>query len=268
MGRNGFLRLKCFLIGILDPNKFNSARLNQSSSRNRATGPQPRIVEVNGDEGNNTPTDSTSPQPIVEEPDDPPRIQRSPSDPSDYFPPQPPPHPFFFQPPPVMTMSAGSAAAFFHQQQQQQQGFANPMFAAPPRPPPPPPHHHHHHHHHPHAHMHQPHVMHPSFVHQYHPMMSAQGILIEFIDDADPQNQPHGVNGPMDGPQDSLYVVTMNGQRYVMNEDQVRQFVTEVHQRQSFQDNVQQQQQQQQQQQRFFQQQAQQRPFPEQQFFS
>ena len=256
--------MKCtfVVVDILDPNKFNSARLDQSSSRNRATGPQPRIVEVKGDEGNNTAGDSTSPQPIVEEPDDPPTIRRSPSDPNDYFPPHPHPHPhpFFFQPPPpVMTMSAGSAAAYF-QQQQQQPGFPNANMFAP----------HHPHHHHPHVHMHQPHFMHPHFLHQYHPLMSARGILIEIIDEADPHNQPpHGVNGPMDDAQDSLYMVTVNGQRYVMSEDQVRQLVTEVHQRQSYQENLQQHQQQQQQQQRFFQQQqAQQRPFPEQQYFA
>jgi hypothetical protein len=195
---------------------------------------------VNGDYGLNGATDSLSPKPIIEEPDDPPIIRRSQSDTN------PQGHhqqqqqllrAFFFNPalmqPPVFTMDAGSAAAYFHQQR----GFPNTSMYA---------------HHHPHLHMHQQH-----FIHQYHPMMFARGILIEFMDDVDLNNPTlNGVNGA----HESLYRVTVNGQRYVMTEDQVRQFLTEVHQRQNYQENLQQQQQFQQQLQ-FFQQQAQQQHF-------
>jgi hypothetical protein len=144
-------------------------------------------------------------------------------------------------------MPAGSAAAYFHQQQ----GFPNTFMYA---------------HHHPHLHMHQQQFFYPYLIHQYHPMMSAQGILIEIMDDTD------GVNGAMNGAQESLYMVTANGQRYIMNEEQVRQLVTQVYQGQIHQENLQQQQQFQQQQQQFQQQQQQQhfqqqRPFPEQQRF-
>jgi hypothetical protein len=143
--------------------------------------------------------------------------------------------------PPVFTMSAGSAAAYFHQQP----GLLNTSMYA---------------HHHPHLHMHQQHFVHPHFIHQYHPMMAAQGILIEIMDDADLNNPTlDGINGTMNSVQESLYLVTVNGQRYIMAEGQVRQLVTEVHQRQAYQENLQQQQQQ------YFQQQ--QRPFPEQQRF-
>ena len=142
--------------------------------------------------------------------------------------------------PHVVAMDAGAAAAYFHQQQ----GFPNTSMYAQ------------HHHHHPHLHMHQQHFVYPHFINQYHPMMFARGILIEIMDDLEVQN---GANG------ESLYMVTANGQRLIMTEDQVRLFVNEIYQRQTYQENLLQQQQFQQQQQ-FFQQQAQQRQ-QQQQFF-
>ena len=249
---------------ISDPNKANSARLDQRSLKHTTSSSHPRIVEVNGDEGSNGASDPSSPQPIIEEPDDPPAIRRTQSETNanDYYP-QQRPSPFFFNAahmqPPVFAMSAGSAAAYFNRPQ----GF--------PRPPM----------HHPHSHpqMHQQHFVHPQFIHQYHPMMSAQGILIEMMDEPDVYN--HTPNGHMNGADDSLYMVTANGQRIIMTEEQVRLLLHNVHQQQTYQENLQQQQQfhqqqqqfqqqQQQQQQQYFQQQAQhrqQRPFPEQQRF-
>lgn len=123
-------------------------------------------------------------------------------------------------------MSAGSAAAFFNQQA----GIPNAFMYTQ-------------HHQHPHLHFHQPFIFQPHLLHQYHPMMSAQGILIEVMDDNDLSHQtPHGgMNGAMNATEESLYMVTINGQRYIMNEAQVRQLVTEVYQRQAVQANLQQQ---------------------------
>ena len=114
---------------------------------------------------------------------------------------------------------------------------------------------HHHHHHHPHhVHHHHPqmnqqfyHQQTPtSFIHQYYPMMSAQGIMIEVIDNETISNiNENGLNVSMNEnshePQEQLYLVTINGQRQVMTEDQIRQLVTDVHQQQLYQ-NFQQQQ--------------------------
>lgn len=120
-------------------------------------------------------------------------------------------------------MSAGSAAAFFHQQQ----GLPNDFMFAQPQP-------------HAHLHMHQPFFFQPHLLHQYHPMMSAQGILIEAMDDAEPNiNASDGTNGSMNGAQQTLYMVTVNGQRLIMNEGQVKQLVTEVYQRQAVQEHLQ-----------------------------
>lgn len=111
-------------------------------------------------------------------------------------------------------MSAGSAAAYFHQQPGAPNGLG---FAQP----------------HAHLHMHQPFLFQPHLLHQYHPMMSAQGILIEIMDDQEPHMNT------TNGNHQSMYMVTINGQRLIMNESQVRQLVTEVHQRQATQENLQ-----------------------------
>ncbi len=193
-------------------------------SRGGSSGQHPRIVEISEDNDEFTSAaDSSSPKPIVEEPDDPPIIRRSQSDPnhSNYQQRQTPL--FFFHQahirPAVVTMSAGSAAAYFHHQQQR---FPNTFMHAQ---------------RHPHLHTHQPFIFQSHLLHQYHPMMSARGILIEIMDDTDVNNNtPEGVNGPINGTQGSLYMVTMNGQRYIMNEGQVKQLVTEVYQRQALQD--------------------------------
>jgi hypothetical protein len=196
-------------------------------SKGGLSGQHPRIVEISEDNDEFTnATDSSSPKPIVEEPDDPPIIRRSQSDTNhNNYQQRQTPLFFFHQAhihPAVVTMSAGSAAAYFQQQQQQQQGFPNTFM---------------HTQHHPHLHAHQPFIFQPHLLHQYHPMMSARGILIEIMDDTDVNNNtPNGVNGPMNGTQGSLYMVTMNGERYIMNEGQVKQLVTEVHQRQALQD--------------------------------
>ena len=146
-------------------------------------------------------------------------------------------------------MPVGAAAAYFHQQRQAYpNGYLHPN-------------------HHPHLHMNQPHFYHPNLFQHYHPMMSARGILIEIMDDVDPANYTSdGVNGSTNAAPETLYMVTMNGQQFVMNEEQVRQLVTEVYQQQTYQENLQQQQhfhQQQQfyQQQQHFQRQQQQQNF-------
>lgn len=129
-------------------------------------------------------------------------------------------------------MPSASAAAYFQQQRRVSNGYA---YA----------------HNHPHFHMHQ-HAFYPQTFQQYHPMMSAQGILIEIMDNDETSNT--GVNGAHQSrnsvdAQEALYMVTINGQRYIMNEAQVTQLVTEVHQHEAHQRNLQQQQ--------FFQQQQQ-----------
>jgi hypothetical protein len=175
------------------------------------------------------------------------------------------PHAFFYNNShvrqPVFTMPNNASTAYYHQQQQQ--GFPNAFMYA-------------HHHHHAHPHMpqqqfYQPHQhAYPQFAHQYHPMMAAQGILIEVIDEEEPTNPAgNGVNPSTNettapsanvDSQETLYLVTMNGQRYVMNKDQIMQFATEMYQQQIYHNHQQQHFQQQQyfQQQQLFRQQQQQ----------
>ena len=203
--------------------------------KNRSSSQHARIVEVAADseEANRT-SDLSSPKPIVEEPDDPPIIRSSHSETHHnnqheqrnnyrYFANQP------HIPSTVYTMPADVAAAYFYQQQQ---GLPNAFMYA----------------HQPNLHMHQhPHFFHPHLIHQYYPMMSAQGILIEIMDDAQTnvfsRNGIHNsMNGVNFGVQEPLYLVTMNGQRYIMNEREVRQLVIEVYQRENYQANLQQQQ--------------------------
>jgi hypothetical protein len=161
-------------------------------------------------------------------------------------------------------MPAGAAAAYF---QQQRQGFPNGFL-----------------------HPNQQNVFHPNLFQHFHPMMTARGILIEAMEDIDLSNfTADGVSGSTNGANlgvlETLYLVTMNGQQYVMNEEQVTQLVSEVYQQQTYQENLQQQQlfhqqqqfyqqqqqqyfQRQQQQQQHYQQQQQQQqqhPYPEQQ---
>ncbi|UJR33229.1 hypothetical protein I4U23_020684 [Adineta vaga] len=232
---------------LINPNKGDSARHDQNGHKNGVR--SPLIVELGPDEDSNDTPDPSSPKPIIEEPDDPPKIHRSQSDAYDYI------------PPPVLTMPVGAAAAFFHQhhqQQQRRQGIPEEFIQA----------------HQQQQHMHPGPMFYQPGVQHYHPMMSAQGILIEAMDDIDPSSfSADGVNGTSDtngtdgtngNAQEAYYMVTMNGQRFVMNEAQVRQLVTEVYQQQAYQENLQQQQhfhQQQQffQQQQHFQQQQQQR---------
>jgi len=109
----------------------------------------------------------------------------------------------------------------------------------------------------------QPHV---HFIHQYQPMMAAQGILIELIDHEEAKNllasgansslNDNQVNGAnIDAIQGQLYLITMNGQRYIMNEEQIRHYANEFQQQQQhFQNQMYHHHQQQQQQQHFQQQ--------------
>ncbi|CAF0748451.1 unnamed protein product [Rotaria sordida] len=246
---------------LINPNKeTNSAGNNASTLRAELSDQQSRIVEVNNDQDTVYDTaDSSSTRPIVEEPDDPPLLRKSQSatnhdaDQHDHN-----NHRYFYSQgnfrPTVFAMPAGAAAAYFQQQQQQRfpNGF---MYAHPP----------------PHYHVHPPPIIHPHLLPQYYPMMSAQGILVEIMDDAEPD--AFIPNGPMNGgaSDPGLFMVTISGQRYIMNEAQVMQLVGEVYQQQGYQGNQQQQfQQQQQQQQQFRQhqqhmrQQQQQRGYPQQ----
>lgn len=220
------------LFSFIDPNKFNGPSLNQSQSTTDGSRNQhPRIVEIEDDGVRDYST-----EPIIEEPDDPPKIHRSQTQPTQTQSQQQYPRPFFFTQahlqPTVYAMTPGTAAAYFQHQQA--------------------------------LHHHQQLPFHPHLLHQYHPMMFAQGILIEFMDDYD-QNQHMYPN--INGTHESLYMVTTNGQRHIMTEGQVQQLLNEVYQREQFQ---QQQQQfhlhhQQQQQQQFHQQQQQQQQFYQQQ---
>ncbi|CAF0743057.1 unnamed protein product [Rotaria sp. Silwood1] len=227
---------------LINPNKErNSADDDENTAKLESSDQQPRIVEVHNDhnEAHDT-TDSSSTKPIVEEPDDPPLLRKSQSDTNHDTHPQERNNRFFFSQahfrPTVFAMPAAAAAAYLQQQQRYPNGY---VYAQ----------------HHPHYYMH-----HPQFFQQYYPMMSAQGVLIETMDENEPTHAT--VNGSMNGAQDpSLFAVTINGQRYIMNEGQVIQLVGEVYQQHAYQANLQQQQQQarfQQQQQHFQQQQQQQ----------
>ncbi|CAF0871748.1 unnamed protein product [Adineta steineri] len=237
---------------LINPNKGDSVRLDQNGFKNGSHSPRPKIVELSpDDEESHNEVDASSPKPIIEEPDDPPKIRKSQSHtPRNNFQHYPPHgHPFFFSQghvaPAVMTMPAGTAAAFFHthhQQQQRRQGIPEEFIHAQ------------------HPNIHPGHVLHPHLFQQYNPMMTARGILIEVMDDVDPtQFSSDGANGAPFDANEGIFMVSINGQRYVMNESQVRQLVTEVYQQQAYQETQQQQQQQQhyQQQQQYFQQQQQ-----------
>ncbi|CAF2146116.1 unnamed protein product [Rotaria magnacalcarata] len=257
---------------LITPNKaVNLTNINSNLLRNGSTDAHPRIVELSADHvEQNGATGASSSQPIVEEPDDPPAIRRSNSDiEQNNYQQQQYNQPYIFNsaniPQTVLTMQAGTAAAFFQQhhqeQQQQQQQYPN-AYMYP-------------YHHHPHMHINQQPVFYPPMFQQYYPMMSAQGILIEIMDDEEPKNaNSNEVNGSTSGTnhttKELLFMVTVNGQRYIMNEAQVIQLVTDVYQQQNYQTQLQQQQQQlfqQQQQQRVFQQQQQQRVFQQRQNF-
>jgi hypothetical protein len=207
-----------------------------------------RIVELgsDSDEPNSSAGSVSSTKPIVEEPDDIPSYHKSDSDTihenhrhQNY------PHSFFHNNmhirPPIFSMPT---AAFYHQQQ----AFPNTFM---------------YNQHHVHPHMPQqqffhPH-QHPNFIHQHNPMMAAQGILIEVLDNEEAKNLTNNeansllndisTNGASSEAQEKLYLVTINGQRYIMNEEQVTQYVAEVqrqhfHQQQQFHHQQQQQQQQ------------------------
>jgi hypothetical protein len=219
----------------------------------------PRIVELDSDtdEHNSATSTSSSTKPIVEEPDDPPLLRKQNSDTmyenyhQQYY-----PHPFIYNNPlirqPFFTIPGAATGAYYHQQQQV---YPN-MFMYPQQPQV-------------HPHIPQQQFFHPHpqlhFIQQYYSMMAAQGILIEVIDREEANNLittgvhspslPNATptNGVRFNTQEQLYLVTMNGQRFVMTEDHIRQIVTDIQQQQ--QQHFQQQQFYQQQQQQFHQQQ-------------
>lgn len=185
-------------IDILEANKSNKKYLDQSLSVNNLSNSkqQPRIVELRSDQEDPKHSgDSSTAQPIIEEPDDPPAIRHSQSDQQlanesgaqaqqPFF----ARHPHFHRP--FIPMQAG----FFHQARFPTAGVG---YAYP----------------------------HPHFMHQFHPMMSSQGILIELVDNL------HQATSPTNDQQTQLYMVTMNGQRLIMNQTQVTQLVNQVYQR-------------------------------------
>ena len=113
-------------------------------------------------------------------------------------------------------------------------------------------------HHHPHVHAHIPQQQffhaqpHTHFIHQYHPMMAAHGIIVEIIENEQANNlagsgissamDEPGANGTHTNPQEQLYQITINGQRYVMSEEQLRQYIAQIQQQhttyQPSQDNI------------------------------
>ncbi|UJR13956.1 hypothetical protein I4U23_000959 [Adineta vaga] len=248
---------------LINPNKFNSVRVGQSLLRSKTTRQNPRIIELDSDtdEHNSVTSNSSSTKPIIEEPDDPP-LRRSPDSDSTYesYPQQPYSHSFIYANPhirpTVYAMPTTPTGTYY-----QQQPYAN-TYMYPQHPM---------HQFHPQmpqqqfyqAHAQQPQQpqQHPNiqFFNQYYSMMAAQGILIEVIDPEEANNlMANGVTAPsqsndnstnssrFDG-QENLYLVTMNGQRFIMTEEYIRQIVVEIQQQQ------QQQQQQFQQQQHFHQ---------------
>ncbi|CAF3142087.1 unnamed protein product [Rotaria socialis] len=228
---------------LINPNKFNAIRTNQNLMRNGSSRQNPRIIEVGSDtDDQNSYTSSSTPtKPIVEEPDDPPLLRNQDSDGmhKDHLH-QHYPHGFAYNNSHIrqsmFTMPPAAAAAYFHQQQVFPNGYT---YA-----------HHHHHNHHHHINQNMPYQQffhlhphpHPQFIHQYYPMMSAQGILIELIDNEDAKTlAANGVklstnetsnNDLNTEDQIQLFLITMNGQKYVMTEEQIKQFVVEVHQQQ------------------------------------
>jgi hypothetical protein len=218
----------------IDPNKNNSVRVDQNLSKNGSSRQNSRIVEIDSDsdEHHSTTGSSSSAKPIIEEPDDPP-LQRSQKPEAIYEPHLHQFYPHSFVPNHAhiqQQLFAMHNPAYYHQHQAFQNGF---LYA-------------HHHHPHVHAHIPQQQFFHAQpqahFIHQYHPMMAAQGILIEIIDNEQANNLTGngvssamgdtGTNGTYTNAQEQLYMITMNGQRYVMSEEQLRQYIAQIQQQQ------------------------------------
>jgi hypothetical protein len=198
-----------------------------------------RIVEIGSDtdEPDSSTGSVSSTKPIVEEPDDLPSYRKSDSDifhenhqhqnyPPSFF------HNNMHIHQPIFTMPS---AAYYHQQQ----AFPNPFAYT---------------HNHVHPHIPQQQFFHPhqhqNFIHQHQPMMSAQGILIELLDNEEAKNLTNNevnsslndtsTNGASSEAQEKLFLVTIHGQRYIMNEEQVTQYVAEVQRQQQLQQQQQQ----------------------------
>lgn len=232
-----------------DPKKFNPARINQNRSLNTS----PRIVEMDSDAEDLSESlgATLSVNPIVEEPDDFPSNSKSNEDTSSRMHRQQQyPHAFAYRTvhmrPPVYAMPTNAYYQAHYHQQAYPQAY---VYAQPTHP-----HHHMHHphHHHAHPHMNQQQAQqfyHPhahsqahaqAFIHQFYPMMSAQGILIEVIEnDGINHVNENGANISMNENSteipEQLYLVTINGQRQVMTEDQIRRLVADIHQQQLYQ---------------------------------
>ncbi len=226
------------ILNKIDPDKSNSVRAGQNLTRNASSRQNTRIVEVGSesDEHHSVTGSSPSTKPIIEEPDDPPLHRPSDSEPNheahqqQYY-----PHSFLHNHAHIhQPFFAMHNTAYYPQHQ----AFPNAFVYA----------HHHPHHHHVHAHIPQQQFFHAQphahFIHQYHQMMAAQGILIEVLDNEEANNlTANGVtsalgetstNGGNWNAQEQLYLITMNGQRYVMNEEQIRQYITQIQQQQNF----------------------------------
>ncbi|CAF4184912.1 unnamed protein product, partial [Adineta steineri] len=234
---------------LINPNKFNSVRVGQSLVKTKLTTRQnPRIIELDSDtdEHNSVTSNSSSTKPIVEEPDDPP-LSRSPDSDSLYEnyqqqPQQQYPHSFIYSNPhirqTVFTIPTAPTAPYYHQQQAYPNAYMYPQHPIHPT----------------HPQMPQQqffHAAHPQvqpnihFMNQYYPMMAAQGILIEAIEHEEANNLlANGVTSPsqsndtsttgglrFDG-RENLYLVTMNGQRFIMTEEYIKQIVLEIQQQQ------------------------------------
>ncbi len=222
----------------IDPGKNNSVRVDQNLTKNGSSRQNTRIVEVgsDSDEHHSATGSSPSTKPIIEEPDDPPLHRSSESETNheshqhQYY-----PHSFLHNHAHIhQPFFAMHNPAYYHQHQ----AFPNAFVYA-----------HHHHHPHVHAHIPQQQFFHPQphahFIHQYHPMMAAQGILIEILDNEEANNLTgNGVssalgepstNGTNSNAQEQLYLITMNGQRYVMNEEQITQYIAQIQQQQQHQ---------------------------------
>ena len=218
-------------------------RNEQNTVYRRSSSTNPRIVELSSDveEGDGNSDSSSSIKPIIEEPDDPPMNRKPDTEGfTTQFRYQTYPQAFMYAQAQMRPHVYAMPTNTFYHPQYQQQAYANTYVYTHPQHHAHP-HHHHHHHHHLNPHMthqqfYQAHA-HQSFIHQYHPMMSAQGIFIELLDN-ETNTDPNG-NGTQSGTsenpaevQPQLYLVTINGQRQVMNEDQVRQLIAEVQQQQ------------------------------------
>lgn len=181
-----------------DSNKVNKIHQDQSSS---STKKHPRIVELNGDQDSSKGLERNTTVPIIEEPDDPPKIIRSQSADAqnqDEF-------------------DEARQRAYFAQQRRFQRPFfpmAHPFYQ---------------HGFHPngfaHGHPHQ-------FQHQHYPMAFGQGVLIELVDETTTHPSMNN-NAYHQQTNQQLYMVTMNGQRVVMDEQQVIKLVNDLYQRQN-----------------------------------